>query len=165
MTPVARLTIVAPARNGLDRCAGWRAAGLGRTRRLRWGAVGSTIDAMKLVADKVVIGSDMEVVGRASRQSLDVLNLKLEAKSPAHDKSATKPTHHGELPDLLGEIAPELTGHGLPLIKCEAYNRGRCKSPSHQVAVHDRDCLMSSSMSRTAIAAANLFRLTAAAVR
>ena len=23
----------------------------------------------------------------------------------------------------LGEIAPELTGHGLPLIKCEAYNR------------------------------------------
>jgi len=21
------------------------------------------------------------------------------------------------------EIAPELTGHGLPLIKCEAYNR------------------------------------------
>jgi hypothetical protein len=22
-----------------------------------------------------------------------------------------------------GEIAPELTGHGLPLIKCEAYNR------------------------------------------
>jgi len=63
------------------------------------------------------------------------------------------------------EIAPELTGHGLPLIKCEAYNRGRCKSLSHQVAVHDRDCLMSSSMSRTAIAAANLFRLTAAAVR
>jgi outer membrane immunogenic protein len=23
----------------------------------------------------------------------------------------------------LAEIAPELTGHGLPLIKCEAYNR------------------------------------------
>jgi len=22
-----------------------------------------------------------------------------------------------------GEIAPELTGHGLPLSKCEAYNR------------------------------------------
>jgi len=22
-----------------------------------------------------------------------------------------------------GEIAPELTGHGLPLAKCEAYNR------------------------------------------
>jgi hypothetical protein len=22
-----------------------------------------------------------------------------------------------------GEIAPELTGHGLPLVKCEAYNR------------------------------------------
>ena len=25
--------------------------------------------------------------------------------------------------DQLSEIAPELTGHGLPLIKCEAYNR------------------------------------------
>src|SRR6516165_2492302 len=25
--------------------------------------------------------------------------------------------------DELGEIAPELTGHGLPLGKCEAYNR------------------------------------------
>jgi hypothetical protein len=24
---------------------------------------------------------------------------------------------------LAAEIAPELTGHGLPLIKCEAYNR------------------------------------------
>jgi hypothetical protein len=24
---------------------------------------------------------------------------------------------------VLGEIAPELTGHGLPLSKCEAYNR------------------------------------------
>jgi hypothetical protein len=24
---------------------------------------------------------------------------------------------------LGGEIAPQLTGHGLPLIKCEAYNR------------------------------------------
>jgi hypothetical protein len=35
------------------------------------------VDAMKLVADKVVIGSDMEVVGRASRQLLDALNLKL----------------------------------------------------------------------------------------
>jgi hypothetical protein len=33
-------------------------------------------EAMKLVADKVVIGSDMEVVGRASHQLLDALNLK-----------------------------------------------------------------------------------------
>jgi hypothetical protein len=24
---------------------------------------------------------------------------------------------------VAGEMAPELTGHGLPLIKCEAYNR------------------------------------------
>jgi hypothetical protein len=77
---------------------------LGRTRRLR-GAVGSTIDAMKLVADKVVIGSDMEVVGRASRQSLDVLNLKLEAKSPAHDKSATKPDASRRIARLTGPTA------------------------------------------------------------
>jgi hypothetical protein len=27
------------------------------------------------------------------------------------------------LHQLLDEIAPELTGHGLPLVKCEAYNR------------------------------------------
>jgi hypothetical protein len=39
------------------------------------------------------------------------------------------------------EIAPEPTGHGLPLGKCEAYNRGRYKSRSDQAAVHDRDCL------------------------
>ena len=26
-------------------------------------------------------------------------------------------------PDLVPEIAPEPTGHGLPLSKCEAYNR------------------------------------------
>jgi transcriptional regulator with XRE-family HTH domain len=25
--------------------------------------------------------------------------------------------------EMLDEIAPELTGHGLPLVKCEAYNR------------------------------------------
>ena len=29
----------------------------------------------------------------------------------------------GCLPNATGEIAPELTGHGLPLGKCEAYNR------------------------------------------
>jgi hypothetical protein len=40
-------------------------------------AIEDPIDAMALVADKVVIGSDMEVVGRASRQLLDALNLKL----------------------------------------------------------------------------------------
>jgi hypothetical protein len=33
-------------------------------------------EAMKLVADKVVISSDLKVVGRASRQLLDALNLK-----------------------------------------------------------------------------------------
>ena len=32
--------------------------------------------ALKLVADKVVIGSDMKIVGRASRQLLDALGLK-----------------------------------------------------------------------------------------
>jgi hypothetical protein len=31
---------------------------------------------MKLVADKVVIDSDLEVIGRASRQLLDALKLK-----------------------------------------------------------------------------------------
>ena len=39
-------------------------------------AIEDPIDAMKLVADKVVIGSDMEVVGRTSRLLLDALNLK-----------------------------------------------------------------------------------------
>jgi hypothetical protein len=43
--------------------------------------------------------------------------------------------------DATTEIAPETPGHGLPLGKCEAYNRGRCKSRSDQAAVHDRDCL------------------------
>jgi hypothetical protein len=33
-------------------------------------------EAMKLVADKVVIGSDLEVIGRASRQLLEALKLK-----------------------------------------------------------------------------------------
>jgi hypothetical protein len=28
------------------------------------------------------------------------------------------------------EIAPELTGHGLPLSKCEAYNRGLLDEPT-----------------------------------
>jgi hypothetical protein len=32
--------------------------------------------ALKLVADKVVIGSDMKIVGRASRRLLDALGLK-----------------------------------------------------------------------------------------
>src|SRR5262249_13041131 len=65
------------------------------------------------------------------------------------------------------EIAPELTGHGLPLSKCEAYNRGRCTSRSDQASVHDRYCLgMGNSMSKSAAtAAANLFRFMAAAVR
>ena len=40
---------------------------------------------------------------------------------------------------LMTEIAPEPTGHGLPLNKCEAYNRGRCKSLGDQVVMHDRD--------------------------
>ena len=39
----------------------------------------------------------------------------------------------------MSEIAPEPTGHGLPLNKCEAYNRGRCKSLGDQVVMHDRD--------------------------
>jgi len=32
--------------------------------------------AMKLVADKIAIGSDMEVIGRASHQLLNALKLK-----------------------------------------------------------------------------------------
>ena len=39
-------------------------------------------EAMKVVADKVVIGSDMEVVGRASHPLLDALNLKPWRNSP-----------------------------------------------------------------------------------
>ena len=35
--------------------------------------------------------------------------------------SASKPPSSGA--DTATEIAPELTGHGLPLSKCEAYNR------------------------------------------
>jgi hypothetical protein len=31
--------------------------------------------------------------------------------------------HYDRIPELAAEIAPEPTGHGLPLSKCEAYNR------------------------------------------
>jgi hypothetical protein len=31
--------------------------------------------------------------------------------------------HFATDPEDASEIAPELTGHGLPLSKCEAYNR------------------------------------------
>ena len=44
----------------------------------------------------------------------------------ARDKRMAKATHASHLPvcwSTLAEIAPELTGHGLPLNKCEAYNR------------------------------------------
>jgi hypothetical protein len=39
--------------------------------------------ALKLVADKVVIGSDMKIVGRASRRLLDALGLKPGEVVPA----------------------------------------------------------------------------------
>jgi hypothetical protein len=39
--------------------------------------------ALKLVADKVVIGSDMKIVGRASRRLLDALALKPGEVVPA----------------------------------------------------------------------------------
>jgi hypothetical protein len=32
-------------------------------------------------------------------------------------------SHLRQMTEQVPEIAPELTGHGLPLVKCEAYNR------------------------------------------
>jgi hypothetical protein len=40
-------------------------------------------EAMRLVADRVVISSDMQVIGRCSRQLLEVLNLKPGELLPA----------------------------------------------------------------------------------
>jgi hypothetical protein len=40
-----------------------------------------------------------------------------EKKKPKQDKNKKKGA------EATSEIAPELTGHGLPLSKCEAYNR------------------------------------------
>jgi hypothetical protein len=43
-----------------------------------------------------------------------------------HHTSVTGLKHHEDTRDgdpERGEIAPELTGHGLPLSECEAYNR------------------------------------------
>ena len=51
--------------------------------------------ALKLVADKVVIGSDMKIVGRASRRLLDALGLKpgevVPAQDPKHAEHRTRP--------------------------------------------------------------------------
>jgi hypothetical protein len=40
-------------------------------------------EAMRLVADKVIIGADMQVIGRCSRGLLDVLNLRPGELLPA----------------------------------------------------------------------------------
>jgi hypothetical protein len=40
-------------------------------------------EAMRLVADKVIISSDIQVIGRCSRQLLEVLNLKPGELLPA----------------------------------------------------------------------------------
>src|SRR5262249_38188752 len=44
---------------------------------------------------------------------------RLPRSHPTHRAEASRP----KVPIDLPEIAPELTGHGLPLSKCEAYNR------------------------------------------
>ena len=57
------------------------------------------------------------------------IQLEYEPSRPAGKLESGLPYSNGGVPPslvmpaALGEIAPELTGHGLPLIKCEAYNR------------------------------------------
>src|SRR5262245_19868283 len=43
----------------------------------------------------------------------------LRRGGPRSNNEMHKPSHSGDVP----EIAPEPAGHGLPLSKCEAYNR------------------------------------------
>ncbi len=42
---------------------------------------------------------------------------------PLFVNGTNSPFATGNNPVSVAEIAPELTGHGLPLSKCEAYNR------------------------------------------
>jgi hypothetical protein len=49
--------------------------------------------ALKLVADKVVIGSDMKIVGRASRRLLDALGLKPGEGRPRLRSQARRAPH------------------------------------------------------------------------
>ena len=59
---------------------------------------------------------------RATRKVwLGVLALARSPPPKNIGKAQSKPDQHEVL--LGAEIAPEVTGHGLPLSKCEAYNR------------------------------------------
>ena len=54
-----------------------------------------------------------------SRRKFDTVNFAV-----ARQLKAESTTQHATVLESLGaEIAPELNGHGLPLSKCEAYNR------------------------------------------
>ena len=72
--------------------------------------------ALKLVADKVVIGSDMKIVGRASRRPLDALGLKPGRSRPRLRSQARRAPHPAREPSV--QCAPKGAARTLVALIC-----------------------------------------------
>ena len=94
-------------------------------RRRRW----STAEKLRLVEEAMQPGSSVSFIARRYGISPSLLftwkRRMLEGGREAvqADEDVVGTSRVRELEKRVREIAPELTGHGLPLAKCEAYNR------------------------------------------